>query len=799
MGQSHTLRSRECFVGTYPPRECGIATFTHDLRRAIGGLRTESQPAVIAMTNTPANGAASHLYPPEVIFEVRQHRLSDYRLAAEYVNLSGVEVVNVQHEFGIFGGVEGRYLTEFLENLRKPVVTTLHTVLAEPQPGYRDSLMRVAALSDYLVTLNGRAAPILKEVYGAPEEKIVMIHHGAPDAPFVDPNYYKDKFGVEGRLVILTFGLLSRNKGVELVIEALPEVTRAHPEAVYIVLGATHPEVKRNDGEEYRLWLQRRARELKIEDHVIFHDRYVEQGELLEFIGACDIYVTPYRSREQIVSGTLAYAVAMGKAVVSTPYLYAEELLAEGRGVLTPFGDRAEMASALRRLIENEAERHQMRKQAYEYGRQMIWPEVGRSYLELFARAATERRPEFRAARKMARAQYELPEIKLDHLRRLTDDTGLIQHATYGAPDYHHGYTSDDAARALVVALLHYRQSGDKSALDLASRYLSFLRYAQLPDGRFRNFMSFRREFLDEVGGEDTLGRALWGLGAAVEYAPEDGMRALARQMFERALGSSDLNHPRAMAYVICGLYNFLRRYDGAAQARRRLIELAGQLAGRYERSLFVESGPQSATRNPQSSEWRWFGDDVTYANAKMPQAMLLAARVTGDERFREIGLESLEFLLGLTYRDNQFDFVGNQGWQRRGAARAVFGQQPIEAAYSAEACLTAYEETGARRYLELARAAAEWLLGRNRLSARLYDYATGACADGLDPHGVSMNYGAESVICGLLALLTVSGQIEKEFGHDENNVVVPLRSDASLRGAMTNAGQPVSYAVPPP
>ncbi len=797
MGNSHTLRSRECFVGTYPPRECGIATFTRDLRDAICGLRAESQPAVIAVTNTPANGAAGRLYPPEVVFEIRQQRLSDYRLAAEYVNLSGIEVVNVQHEFGIFGGVEGRYLTEFLENLRKPVVTTLHTALAEPQPGQRETLVRIAALSDYLVTLNGGATPILKEVYGVPEEKIVMIHHGAPDAPFVDPNFYKDKFGVEGRLVILTFGLLSRNKGVELVIEALPEVTQARPEVVYIVLGATHPEVKRNDGEEYRLWLQRRVRELRLEDHVIFHDRYVEQDELLEFIGACDIYVTPYRSREQIVSGTLAYAVALGKAVVSTPYLYAEELLAEGRGVLTPFGDRAEMAAALLRLIENEAERHQMRKRAYEYGRRMIWPEVGRRYLELFARAASGRRSKPRAGRKLASAQYELPEIKLDHLRRLTDDTGLIQHATYGVPDYSHGYTTDDAARALVVTLLHYRQSGDNAALDLASRYLSFLRYAQLAGGHFHNFMSFGREFLDEVGGEDTLGRALWGLGVAVAYAPDDGMRALARQMFERALGALDLHHPRAMAYAICGLYNFLLRYDGAAQVRRQLIDLANQLAGWYERGLAIANNPQSAIRNPQS-DWRWFGDDVTYANAKMPQAMLLAARATGDERFGKIGLDSLEFLLGLTYRDNQFDFVGNQGWYRRGAPRAIFGQQPIEAAYTAEACLTAYETTAEHRYLELARAAAEWLLGRNRLGARLYDFTTGACADGLDPHGVSMNYGAESVICGLLTLLTVSGQIEKELGHDENNVVVPLRSGAGLRGAMTNAGQSISRAVPP-
>jgi glycosyltransferase involved in cell wall biosynthesis len=764
MKNSEGLSARECFVATYPPRECGIATFTYDLRQALCAWRSDpqqtplAQPGVIAITNTMASGREGYLYPPEVVFEIRQQRLSDYRLAAEYVNLSGVGVVNVQHEFGIFGGPQGRYLTEFLEELRKPVVTTLHTILGTPPPAYRDSLMRVAAASDRLVVLNSRAIPILKEVYGVPEEKITMIHHGVPDAPFVDPNYYKDNFGVEGRLVILTFGLLSRNKGIELMLEALPAIVHSHPEVVYVVLGATHPEVKRNDGEEYRLWLKRRVRELKLEEHVIFYDRYVTLAELLEFIGACDIYVTPYQSREQIVSGTLAYAVGMGKAVVSTPYLYAEELLSDGRGSLTPFGDAEQLAATINHLIENEAERHQMRKRAYEFGRQMIWPEVGRRYLELFASAVAEYQPKRlpRAARKLANAQYELPEIRLDHLRYLTDDTGIIQHAAYGAPDRQSGYTTDDAARALVVAMFYHRQFGDEAALGLATRYLSFLRHAQLPDGHFHNFMSYARQFLDERGSEDTLGRALWGLGVTVAFAPGDALRALAREMFERALGAAEFEHPRAMAYAVCGLYSFLAHYDGATQVRRKLTEVADQLAGWYERSC--------------DGDWRWFGEDVTYANAKMPQAMLLAHRVTGDERFRRIGLESLEFLLDLTYRDRRFDFIGNQGWFHRGGERADFGQQTIEAGYTAEACLAAYETTGEQRYLDLARAAAEWLLGRNQLGARLYDFSTGACADGLDAHGVSMNQGAESVICGLLTLLTVSAQLEKKTGQPDGD-----------------------------
>jgi glycosyltransferase involved in cell wall biosynthesis len=757
---------RECFVSTFPPRECGIATFTFDLRQALHSLRDNDSSTVIALTNTPDG----YEYPPEVAFEVRQNQINDYRLAAEYINFSGIEVVCLQHEFGIFGGPEGSYVTEFLERLRKPVVTTLHTVLGNPQPAYREAMTQVASLSDYLVVLNSKAIPMLRDIYRIPEEKICLVHHGVPDVPFVDPNFYKDKFGVEGRLVILTFGLLNRNKGIELMLDALPPVIEAHPHVVYLVLGATHPEVKRRDGEEYRLWLLRRVRNLGLEDHVIFYDRYVAFSELLEFIGACDIYVTPYQSKEQIVSGTLAYAVGMGKAVVSTPYSYAEELLGDGRGKVVSMSDPRALTQTLLKLIERPATRHRMRKRAYEYGRQMIWTEVAKRYEEVFRRATELPQLHATARRtiKLASDVHEVPEIKLDHLIRLTDDTGIIQHATYGVPDRRFGYSTDDVGRALAVALMHYSQFEDERVVDLASRYLSFLAYAQLPDGYFHNFMSYDREFLDERGSEDTLGRALWGLGAAVAYSPREGMSALARDLFERAFNVLELEHPRAIAYALCGLYDFLQRYDGAAQVKRRLTEMANQLAGFYETSC--------------SEDWHWFGDDLTYANARMPHAILLAYRATGDERFKRIGLESLDFLLDVTYRDGMFEFIGNQGWYRRGEERAFFSQQPIEAGYTAEACMTAYKVTRRRRYLDLARAAAEWLLGRNRLGGRLYDLTTGACADGLDPQGVSMNQGAESVICALLTLLVVAQPREKEIASETENVVVSSEAAAPNR-----------------
>ncbi len=726
-------------IGTYPPRECGIGTFTYDLRHSLNDI----QSSVIAITSQHLKSK----YPKEVAFEIRQHDSDEYQLAAEYINSSGADLVCLQHEFGIFGGPDGTYINDLLANLTVPVVTTLHTVLAKPRAGIRETLLRVAEFSDRLVVLNSRAIPILRDVYGIKEPKVNLIHHGVPDAPFIDPNFYKDKFSVEGRLVLLTFGLLNPNKGIELMIEALPAITRQHPEVAYIVLGATHPEVRRAHGEEYRRSLERRVKELRLEDHVIFQDRYVSFPELCEFIGAADIYVTPYHSREQIVSGTLAYAVGMGKAVISTPYLYAEELLSDGRGELIDFGDAEGLADTVVRLIEGEAERHRMRKRAYEYGRQMTWAEVGQRYSALFESIATAAAPRISFGGGVPNVMSELPEIRMDHLLSLTDDTGVIQHAAYGIPDRRSGYSADDLGRALVVVVKHYQQYHDPAALSLVTKCLSFLQLAQLPDGRFHNFMNYQREFTDEVGSEDTQGRVLWGLGAVVAGGVNQGTRTLAREMFEKASGNLKLKHPRALAYAICGQYEFLQYYDGASQVRRKLHQFARRLAAIYERS--------------RSQQWKWFGDDLTYANAKLPQAMLLAGEITGDERFLKIGIESLEFLLGQTYRENFFDFPGNRGWQQRQGKRAIFGQQPIEAGYMAEALMTAAKITDESRYKALARAATEWLLGRNRLGQPLYDVNSGACADGLEARGPSMNQGAESVICSLLGFLSLSLESE--------------------------------------
>ncbi|MCX8118125.1 MAG: glycosyltransferase family 4 protein [Desulfobacterota bacterium] len=762
------------FVGTYPPRNCGIATFTHDLSHALSGVNGKVSYRVAAITNIPEG----YDYPEEVSFEIHQNQIHDYRLAADYVNFSGADIVCLQHEFGIFGGAAGTYINHFLSNLKKPVVTTLHTVLKEPNETFRQALLSIAELSLGLVVMSRQAIQLLTEVYGIERDKIFFIHHGIPDTPFVDPNFYKDRFQVEGRFVLLTFGLLNPNKGIELVLEALPLVAEKYPKVAYIILGATHPEVKRLRGEEYRLSLQRKVTKLGLESHVFFYNRFVDLQELCEFIGACDLYITPYRSREQITSGTLAYALGMGKPVISTPYWYAQEMLAEERGILVDFGDVEGMANAILEMIENEPKRHQMRKRAYEFGRTMVWREVGKEYLRVFETVLSRvhKIPTRRAFEQTFTQQDALPEVTLDHLCRLTDDTGLIQHATYGIPDRRHGYSTDDAGRALVVVLQFYDQYREQRALELAERYLSFLAYAQREDGRFHGFMDYQRKFIDEVGSEDTQGRALWGLGCAVSLGPHDPFRALAKELFERAIQNLHLNHPRSLAYAIFGFWYFLQRYEGATAIRRGLIAFSDRLVEAYEAN--------------REKDWRWFHGALTYGNAKIPQALLLAYHLTGTARYREVGLESLDFLTQELFNGDYFDLVGNSRWYERGHPKATFSQQPIDAGYLTEAYATAYRLTQKEEYLRLAQAAFEWFLGRNRLGLSLYDFSRGACFDGIDPHGINQNQGAESIICFLLANLALSQKgmlrtlIKRPFGLDSGlSLHLPSSEQAGERG----------------
>lgn len=734
------------FIGNYLPRHCGIATFTTDLCEAVAAAAPESECFAVAMNDRPEGYA----YPSRVRLEIDADRREQYDLAADFITINQPDVICVQHEYGIFGGRAGRYLLPLLRQVRTPVVTTLHTVLTEPDADQRRVMLDLAEISDRLVVMSPRMIGCLNTVYGVPESKIRLIHHGIPDMPFVDPNYYKDQFGVEGRTVLLTFGLLSPNKGVEYAIEAMPRIVAKHPGVVYIILGETHPHVKRDHGESYRLGLQRRVHELGMESHVLFMNRFVELQELCEYLGCADIYITPYLSPAQAVSGTLAYSLGTGKAVVSTPYWYAEDMLSEGRGCLVPFRDAAALGDAVVSLLDNEVERHAMRKRAYTCGREMVWAQVAARYVELMHEVRRERvsRPRPMQASRLPPARLEaLPEINPRHLLILTDSTGIIQHAKFSVPNRHFGYSTDDQARALIVAVkAGVRHPHAADWVKLEARYLAYLYFAFDPDSkRFGNFMDYRREWTKPVATEDVHSRAIWALAQTVAHSQNEGHRGLASDLLGQAIEPVlGFVSPRAWAFAILAVQEYLRRFGGASAFRREREELSRRLLEQFERNM--------------ADDWPWPEDRLTYANARIPQALIEAGQWLPEPRMVEVGLRSLSWLDRVTTTaDGLFVPVGTHGWMPRGGEKARFDQQPIEAYTMLDACLTAYRCTREERWLASARRAFDWFLGRNDLRVALYDDATGACYDGLHPDRVNRNQGAESTIVWLLSLLAMA------------------------------------------
>jgi glycosyltransferase involved in cell wall biosynthesis len=743
-GASHasTLK-RIAFIGNYSPRQCGIATFTTDLCEAIAAQYSQTTCIALPVNDTEAGYA----YPPRVRFELAEKDIASYQRAADFLNINNVDLVCLQHEYGIFGGRAGSHILALLRELRIPIVTTLHTILSNPNTEQRRVLEEIAALSARLVAISQHGAKLLHEVYGVALDKIDHVPHGIPDVPFVDPSFHKDLFGVEGKIVLLSFGLISANKGLENVIAALPAILARHPNVVYIILGATHPHVLRAEGETYRLSLQWLAQENGVEGQVIFYNRFVSLEELIDFISAADIYITPYLDSAQISSGALAYTLGAGKAVVSTPYWYAEEMLAEGRGALVPFRDPAALAAKVIDLLNNEAQRHAMRKRAYVFSREMIWPQVAQRYMESFERARAERSI-FSAAgfvvKPLDKRLGELPPLKLDHLRQMTDATGMLQHALFTVPNYHEGYTTDDNARALLVAAL-LEDMGNPEAVALASRYLAFLGYAFNPEtGRFRNIMDYQRNWLEESGSDDSHGRALWALGAMLGRSNTPALQSMAGQVFEQALsGILNTTSPRAWAFALIGIHEYLQRFAGDRRASQVRDELAGRLLTMYQ--------------NCSSPDWRWFEDRLTYCNAALPHALLLCGQAIPDAALTAAGMDTLNWLTDLQHTDaNEGHFVpiGSNGFYPQDGERAQFDQQPVEAQTQVSACLAAYQMTGDKRWQREARRAFEWFLGRNDLNLPLYDATTGGCRDGLHPDRPNENQGAESTLAFLHSLL---------------------------------------------
>ena len=746
MDNAYTEKLSAAFIATYPPRKCGIGTFTNDLVENLANLSVEDKLSDKRLqVVTLKDGSAIYNFPPEVSFEIRDHYREDYLEAAEFLNLSAVDVVSLQHEYGIFGGNDGNHIIHLLHHLNKPVVTTLHTVLDKPSPGQRETLDTILALSTYIVVLTKKASKLLQEVHGLDSNKIVVIPHGAPDVAFLDTSYYKNQFQADDRLVLLTFGLINASKGIEHVIEALPRIVKEFPDVLYFILGATHPIVKLHEGEKYRISLENRVKELSLQKHVVFHNRFVSLEKLVKFLVATDIYITPYLSKEQISSGTLAYALACGKAIVSTPYWYAEDLLEDDRGVFVPFADHNAIADSILELLRNPHKRNQMRRKAYQYGRQMVWSKVSESYNTLFGQAVSEY-----ARKKITVYSYDrtagaltLPRVNMDYLYRLTDTTGVFQHALYRTPNRFDGYTTDDAARALIAAVMNYELFHESKVIDLIHTYLSFMHYAINPEtNRVRNFLSYSRNWLEKVGSEDSHGRTIWSLGFTIWHAPDDAILSLANHLFKQAIRPVlKLLSPRAIAYNILGCIYYLKRFSRDTEINNIVTDLGERLSLKYA--------------DTRTDDWRWFEDIITYSNARMPQALLAAGQYLGSVTMISQGIESLEWLVNIQTNPETgyISLVGNAGWYKKGGEKSNFDQQPVDALCLLEACCQAYKITGDERWRLKIDPIFAWFLGKNDRNECLYDFKTGGCYDGLQRWGLNQNHGGESTISWLIAL----------------------------------------------
>ncbi len=750
--------NRIAFISDYPPRKCGIATFTQDLRNAINSQYPHSETFIISVNDLPDG----YNYPPEVRFEIQHNDLLNYRNAADYLNFNPVDIVCVQHEFGIFGGPAGNYLLTLLKEIKSPIVTTFHTILKSPDIEQMRVMRELIRLSSRYVVMSETGKDFLEKIYQAESSRIDVIPHGIPDMPFVDPNFYKDQFGVEGKYVILTFGLLSPGKGIENVLKALPKVIEKYPNTVYIVLGATHPNLLRQQGESYRLSLERLANDLGIKKNVIFYNRFVSIEELKEFIGAADIYITPYLNEAQITSGTLSYAFGCGKAVISTPYWHARELLSDSRGILVPFNNPDAIAEAIEKLISNETLRHSMRKKAYIIGREMIWSNVAHLYMEAFIKARKSKLhlSKHRVTIKtLEEENLNLPQIKTDYLKKLTDGTGIIQHAKYSIPNFKDGYCLDDNSRALILTvLLENTPYYDESIRNLQETYASFINYAFDEDNRFfRNLLSYDKKWLEEKGSEDSNGRALWALGTVINRSKNQQLQNWAADVFVRAINNVEtFTSPRAWAFILCGISEYLSKFGGD--------RIVGQIRDDLELKLI------NLYKAVASDEWKWFENYLTYSNAKIPLGLVSSAVISANQEALSIGLDSLKWLCGIQKSANgNFAPIGNQGFYIRGKNRAWFDQQPIEAYATIAATLKAFEVTKDDNWLKEAKLAFEWFLGRNDNQISLVDHNSGACRDGLHIDRANSNMGAESNLSYLLSL-TLMHLYSESYSFSENN-----------------------------
>ena len=744
---------RLAFIGNSLPRRCGIATFTTDLQQAISKSRGDLETAIIAMTD---HGHA-YEYPRAVRLQINDANLDEYARAAEFLNSEQFEVVCLQHEFGIFGGDAGSHILGLLARLSMPIVSTLHTILAEPRPVQRNVLNGIIDASSKVIVMAEKARELLRTVYSVAADKIEVIPHGIPDAAFVEPDAAKSRLGFSRKPVILTFGLLSPNKGIEVMIDAMPSILESRAEAVYVVLGATHPNLIRREGEAYRESLMARVRARGVKEHVVFLNQFVDLTTLLDYISMCDIYVTPYMNEAQMTSGTLAYSFGLGKAVVSTPYWHAQELLADGRGILVPFGDAKSVGAEIAGLLTDDVRRRAMCRQAYSSSRSMTWERAAERYLSVFERARVARPFKVIAGRLGSAALPEgpsAPPMQLSHFLSMCDDTGLFQHAIHSVPDRSHGYCVDDNARALLVACALNGVGEERLPEPLTARLAAFVQHAWNPDrGRFRNFMSFERRWLEDFGSEDSHGRTLWALGECARRDANPSRRRWAASLFAAALPAvRRFQSPRAWAFTLLGLNSYC-------------VTVAGESTASEVRRLLAEK-LMSMLSSVETQDWVWFEEGLAYDNARLPQALIETGLSTAMPTYVAAGLRSLRWLMRLqTSASGIFRPVGSESFRDKRQPPRAFDQQPLEVTATISACLAAWRADGDPKWRADATRAFAWFLGGNDLSSPLIDLETGSCCDGLHPDRANENRGGESAVSYLLSLAEIR-QLERTTGN---------------------------------
>src|SRR5690554_1290690 len=738
------MNMKIAYISTYPPRQCGLATFNQNLIKAINSNFEDpfslDDSVVVALNDS--DDLHHYDYPKEVNFVIRQNETEDYLDAADFINEGPSDACILQHEFGIFGGESGIYILPFLNRLEKPLITILHTVLKSPTFLQHSIIREVAKRSAKVVVMSKKAIGFLTDIYDIPREKIQFIEHGVPDleAPMINP--VRELPALQNKRILLTFGLLSRNKGLETVIRALPEIVKQHPDVRYVILGNTHPGILKGEGEAYRVHLKQLATELSVEDHLVFIKQFVEEEELINYLTAADIYITPYFNEAQITSGTLSYAVGAGAAVVSTPYWHAQELLADGRGRLFDFKDDQGLALVVNQLLDNPEKLNALKKKAYKYGLKLRWPKIGMEYITVLGKAVND--PDY--AEKILTQVIDLevmPEFSLDYIHRLTDDTGIIQHAKYGIPNRNEGYCLDDNARALIMALMSYQANKSQEALDLLPTYLSYIHHMQREDGKFRNFLSYSRQFLEAEGSEDSFGRTIWALGYLIDAAPNNSFKEFGEELLLNAVPHfKNLTHLRGIGNTIIGLSYYLKVHSSDKSMMQELVSLTDKLVDSYH--------------STKGEKWHWFENKLTYDNAILPLALFHSAEITDNKKVKSIALESLDFLENLTVNTDYLNPVGNDGWYLRDGEMPLHDQQAIETMAMVLMYHQAFKVTKQASYLKKMFSSYMWFLGENSLRVPLYDYETKGCCDGLQLSGINRNQGAESTLAYLISHLAV-------------------------------------------